>query len=340
MREAEDRLDKECTFKPRINKNARFSTKTNRETRKERFRRLSSTHAVRERQLTEERAKAEAKEMEQCTFTPKINPTGKSGSSSSQKGRSMNTKEGIARLHREADARTIQREKLKRKVDAEELESFPFKPSINRKSEELLDMSHYKPIHLRVNDIQRAKHASRLAERLSRDASNPNLTFQPKINETSKQLVESRRMETTDPSEFDVTSRLMKDARDSTRRTLKAQAAYAREKASELSFKPNISRASRDLVSTNSDFTGPNGSNFVKRQEMLYKKKEVARNAKIQRERERSECTFKPDTGSATEVLRHTRPYRLNESDLERVERLYRQDVQNKEQKRIGKILF
>ena len=73
---------------------------------------------------------------------------------------------------------------------------------------------------------------------------------------------------------------------------------------------------------------------------MLYKKKEVARNAKIQRERERSECTFKPDTGSATEVLRHTRPYRLNESDLERVERLYRQDVQNKEQKRIGKILF
>ena len=95
---------------------------------------------------------------------------------------------GIERLHREADARSINRQKLKRKVEEEELESYPFKPSINRRSEEMLDMSHYKPIHLRVNDIQRAKHASRLAERLSRDASNPNLTFQPKINETSKQV--------------------------------------------------------------------------------------------------------------------------------------------------------
>ena len=91
-------------------------------------------------------------------------------------------------MHREADARSINRQKLKRKVEEEELESYPFKPSINRRSEEMLDMSHYKPIHLRVNDIQRAKHASRLAERLSRDASNPNLTFQPKINETSKQV--------------------------------------------------------------------------------------------------------------------------------------------------------
>ena len=100
-------------------------------------------------------------------------------------------------MHREADARSINRQKLKRKVEEEELESYPFKPSINRRSEEMLDMSHYKPIHLRVNDIQRAKHASRLAERLSRDASNPNLTFQPKINETSKQVKKKEENKTT-----------------------------------------------------------------------------------------------------------------------------------------------
>ena len=58
-------------------------------------------------------------------------------------------------------------------------------------------------------------------------------------------------METTDPSEFDVTSRLMKDARDSSRRTFLRQQEYAKEKQAELSFQPTISEASRDLVSNN-----------------------------------------------------------------------------------------
>ena len=267
---------------------------------------------------------------------------------------------------------TIQRQKLKRKVEAEELESYPFKPSINRKSEEMLDMSHYKPIHLRVNDIQRAKHASRLAERLSRDASNVDLTFQPKINETSKMLVESKRMETTDPSDFDVsntsqfsmpplkytcllygfspwlftlrpsifnpsnsqvTSRLMKDAHDSTRRTLKRQQAYAQEKANQLTFQPHMSRGSKDIISSKSDYMG---STFIERQEKQQKQKEKDRSQRIQQHMDSSECTFHPDTGSASEVLRHTRPHRLNESNLERIERLYRQDVTNKEQKRMA----
>ena len=329
VREAKERNAKECTFKPKINGRARFSTKTNQETRQERFTRLSSTHELREQKLFKERTRMEQKEMEQCTFKPKINPTSKTISSSSSH---YNTKEGIARLHGEADARSLQRQKLKRKIEAEELESYPFKPSINRKSEKMLDMSHYKPIHLRVNDIQRAKHASRLAERLSRDASNPNLTFQPKINETSKMLVESKRMDTTDPSQFDVTSRLMKDAHDSTRRTLKRQQEYAKEKASQLTFQPHMSRGSQEIINSKSDYMGP-GSNFIARQATFQKRKQKERNLQIQKEMKNSECTFHPDTGSAAEVLRHTRPHRLNESNLERVERLYRQDVQNKETK-------
>jgi hypothetical protein len=271
--------------------------------------------------------------MEQCTFQPKINARGNKKKNNTES--KFNTKEGIERLHREADQRSVQRIKLKRKVEAEELESFPFKPSINRKSEQMLDMSHYKPIHLRVNDIQRAKHASRLAERLSRDASNPNLTFQPKINETSKMLVESKRMDTTDPSELDVTSRLMKDAHDSTRRTLKRQQEYAKEKASELTFQPSISIGSQEIINGKSDYIGP-GSSFIERQEKMQQRKINERNKKIKNEMKNSECTFKPDTGSASEVLRHTRPHRLNESNLERIERLYRQDVENKKQKRLA----
>ena len=82
---------------------------------------------------------------------------------------------------------------------------------------------------------------------------------------------------------------------------------------------------------------GPDGHNFVKRQQIMSKKKTKQKQARIKSEMLRSECTFKPDTGSATEVLRHTRPHRLNESNLERIERLYHSDVQNKEQKRKGK---
>ena len=329
IREAEARDKKACTFQPKINKKGRYSQTTNL-TRKERLRRLSTSHETKERNLAKERSRIQEKEMKECTFQPKINKSKKSNGTSST---TINTREGIERLHRDADQRSISRQKLKLKIQNDELESYPFKPSINRKSEEMLDMSHYKPIHLRVNDIQRAKHASRLAERLSRDASNPNLTFTPKINETSKQLIESKRMETTDPSQFDVTSRLMKDAKDSTKRTLKRQQEYALSKQQELSFQPNISATSRDIVSTNSDFMGPNGTNFVKRQEMLMKKKINQRNVTIKNNMLRSECTFKPNVGSATEVLRHTRPHRLNESNLERIERLSKQDVQNKQQK-------
>ena len=197
-------------------------------------------------------------------------------------------------------------------------------------------MSHYKPIHQRVNDIQRAKHASRLAEKLNRDASNPDLTFRPKINATSQLLVESRRMDTDDPDQFDVTTRLMKDANDASARSMRRQQAYLNEKAAELSFQPKISQASQEIIAHNSNYMGPEGSNFLKRQHRLQKKHEKAKARKIREAAEKSECTFKPDTGTASEVLRHTRPYRLKESSLERTERLYRQDIEAKKKKRAG----
>jgi len=124
----------------------------------------------------------------------------------------------------------------------------------------------------------------------------------------------------------------MKDAHDSTRRTLKRQQEYAKEKASQLTFQPHMSRGSQEIINSKSDYMGP-GSNFMARKATFQKRKQKERNLQIQKEMKNSECTFHPDTGSAAEVLRHTRPHRLNESNLERVERLYRQDVQNKETK-------
>jgi hypothetical protein len=337
-REAEEKRKDECTFKPKINSRSRASAKTNTETRRQRFRRLSSTHEAREKHLAAARAKAEAAHMAECTFKPKINKrssTGDARQAQAGAGVSASRKQNLPdRLHHEADKRAIARQKMRRHLEKQELESFPFKPSINKRSEEILDMSHYKPIHQRVNDIQRAKHASRLAEKLNRDASNPDLTFRPKINQTSKLLVESRRMDTDDPDQFDVTARLMKDANDASARSLRRQQAYLDEKAAELSFQPKISQASQEIISHNSHYMGPEGSNFLKRQRRLQKKHDKAKARKIREAAEKSECTFKPDTGTASEVLRHTRPYRLKESSLERTERLYRQDIEAKKKKR------
>lgn len=341
-REAEKRQESECTFRPKINSRSRASAKTNAESRKQRFRRLSSTHEAREKYLADARAKAEAKVMEECTFKPRINKrssTGDSGQKSQQEGVGVSSqrKQTVPdRLHYEADARAIARQKMQRRLEKQELESHPFKPSINKRSAEILDMSHYKPIHKRVNDIQRAKHASRLAEKLNRDASNPDLTFHPKINNTSKLLVESRRMDTEDPDQFDVTTRLMKDAKEASARSFKRQKAYMDEKAADLSFQPKISQASQEIIAHNANYMGPEGRNFLKRQMRLKKKHEKEKAERIREAARRSECTFKPDTGTASEVLRHTRPHRLRESSLERTERLYRQDLEAKKKKRAG----
>lgn len=42
-------------------------------------------------------------------------------------------------------------------LEEQELENYPFRPQINPDSKEILDMKHYKPIHERVGDLQRAK---------------------------------------------------------------------------------------------------------------------------------------------------------------------------------------
>ena len=59
------------------------------------------------------------------------------------------------RLHHEADERAAMREKMKRDLEAQEMSSYPFKPSINPRSNAILNMNAYKPIHERIEDLQK-----------------------------------------------------------------------------------------------------------------------------------------------------------------------------------------
>ena len=48
---------------------------------------------------------------------------------------------------------------------------------------------------------------------MMREEEDPNLTFKPQISANSRDLVESRRMQESDPMEFNVTTRLVADAK-------------------------------------------------------------------------------------------------------------------------------
>ncbi len=120
-REAEEKRKDECTFKPKINSRSRASAKTNTETRRQRFRRLSSTHEAREKHLAAARAKAEAEHMAECTFKPKINKrssTGDARQAQAGAGVSVSRKQNLPdRLHHEADKRAIARQKMRRHLE-------------------------------------------------------------------------------------------------------------------------------------------------------------------------------------------------------------------------------
>ena len=118
------------------------------------------------------------------------------------------------RLHHEADERAATREKMKRNLEAEEMSSYPFRPSINPRSHAILNMNAYKPIHERIEDLQKAKLTVLHKKRLQTQQNNPDLTFHPKISKQSKQLVASRRKESGNRADVsNVTKRLSNGCR-------------------------------------------------------------------------------------------------------------------------------
>jgi hypothetical protein len=114
----------------------------------------------------------------------------------------------VARLYAHAELREMERKKAKAAVDRAQMAVFSFRPAINPTSVAILSQAEaeaaaassaaaaataapapvHRPLHERTADLQRAKaeHVHRL--RMESLLSNPELTFAPKINETSKRI--------------------------------------------------------------------------------------------------------------------------------------------------------
>ena len=94
----------------------------------------------------------------------------------------------LERLHHEADNKIAVREKAKRALEEAEMAEYSFTPCINPASHKLLQKSNQdsRPIHERVAEIQRQKKESLQMLRMESEQNDPNCTFTPQVNKSSR----------------------------------------------------------------------------------------------------------------------------------------------------------
>eukprot|EP00947_MAST-08B_sp_MAST-8B-sp1_P004059 g4059.t1 len=278
------------------------------------------------------RREVELAYQQECTFRPRIN------SKKKRNGQVLETREErmqrlaapqneIFAKRERADQRAMERERAKRQLEEAELESFPFQPSINPHTAAILDMTRYRPIHERVGDLQRAKNAELQRRRIEQEKVNPDLTFRPEISAESERLVHRRRLEAEDPAAaFNVTERLVRDAASQGEKKNRRAEAWQDKEAAEHRFRPTLTERTQQIVAESGDFQ--EGEDFLERNrrqvEKKKKKEDMARAAAAKEDDER--CKFKPDIGASSDLLQQSQPHRMNESEMEMIERLSKTD--------------
>lgn len=226
------------------------------------------------------------------------------------------------RLHAEAKRRAEQRAAAQREHEAQEVEAFPFKPSINPDTDIIVNTASYRPIHERIGDLQRAKNDTLQRLRIEAERSDPDLTFAPRISETSEKLAQHRQIET---GEAPVAQRLVVDAANASKRREERARAWQASEDAALTFTPTINEVSAAIVADDPLY---NETDFVSRQVLLAQQSAEEKGEWLAKQRDSAECTFKPAIGNAEAVLEKLRPERLGESREEGLTRLAKGDQQ------------
>lgn len=140
-RQAREKLDKECTFKPNSSRQrTRKATASASISRQERIDNLAKSKLNLWRKREQQRIENAEKEAQQCTFEPKVTTTKKGGSPGERSESSHARQAGGAsgsvtdRLYHEADGRLANRQRLKREKEAAELTRLQFAPTLNSTS--------------------------------------------------------------------------------------------------------------------------------------------------------------------------------------------------------------
>jgi hypothetical protein len=311
QKEIEEEFNQQFTFQPKINA---FSNQVVRQTLEERIEAMAKHREAEIQRREREKLMQEKKEMEQCTFKPRIN-----------KWSQPSLRDHIPadeRLFHDADNRVVNREKAKRELEDQVIQQHSFKPQLNPLTDKLLEQGqNYRPVHERVGELQRKKYERMQKLRLESEK-DPDLQFNPKINELSSKLARQR-------SEQDVAERLHTDIVQKMQRRSADQEEWQRRLAQDCTFSPHINPTSQKIVEESEMFAGPK-RDFLHRQSEWNKRQRRRQELDRQVVEAATAVTFKPKINETSEAIVSSKK-KGEETEEERLQRLAYQDLQRKE---------
>ncbi|KAK2952521.1 putative 3',5'-cyclic-nucleotide phosphodiesterase regA [Blattamonas nauphoetae] len=276
---AKQRIDDEYrqthTFTPTIDENSRKLASKDRPSSRQRITELSKDSVEKHKKLEKIRKESEKDNEKECTFRPTINKSGKK----SQTGTRFED-----RLYEDATVRTQRlNEMIKRKEEQAEVDENPeytFHPNVNPELPSYLEQYLEQdgenggytyissiPLFERAAILQREK-MEKINQRRAQEEYNTRASFKPKINKTSKHIMEQTPRFQDALKQNDVVSRMEvieEQARlEKQRKILEEQEKFE----SVFTPTPQINPISNEIAKTSGLFHGSN-KDFLRRQEVL-----------------------------------------------------------------------
>ena len=257
------------------------------------------------------------------------------------------------RLHREADKRAEMKERTRVAQEQWELRHLSFAPHINPVSTLIAEEGGHVPLHERVELMQREKE-EHLHEIRMKVAEEQDATYAPQINPLSSSLAAAANAVGRSLLPIECGGRLSSggDAHASTtslggaprvveRLSLEASLALERRaqrelqrrelEASQCTFKPTTNKLSDLIVAEQEAANGDGAGGVFTRLQQAADDLDARRKERVAQAAEEEAKLFQPQVSAASDILLTARAARLNESALERSERLAYVDPKRKE---------
>ena len=311
IKERELEFQRICTFKPKINKtHSGFHEGYGKLTTEQRIHQLARPKS----EQNEKRAKLKREQDElkysECTFHPSITPY-------NTKNKSFSEFPVDERLYQDAELKFYERERLQREKEDQIAANFPFRPQIQGSNQLIGHKKAKPPIYQRLNEVQKEITENRNNIIIEAEKSDPNLTFKPKINAYSQQLLYNKKKRGN--------SLVLRGCRDHKFRCLD-NTSYEKN----FTFTPLVSSFSSSC------------QDFLKRQQVLQEKSKAKKAEMI--ERMQKTCfSFTPDIDRTSKIIVETDKNRKSTKIEERLLNDLRQkkDLQaDLEQKYYGMLKF
>ena len=274
-------------------------------------------------QLESRRLEEEGREVSKYSFRPEIHSGPKNRVRQEAKraapGR-VRRRLANAGLDPETEARL---NRLRAEGEAREMAECTFKPRVSSSARTGPDPAEYVPIHRRVGQELRERNQRLTQARITRELDDPNLTFQPRLNESSIRIAEAKELE----EELLFTARLEAGVGGVPPGGRSCRGVHVTEDEIECTFKPAISKESERMVSDMVD----RDSDFIHRQRLEQQRRVEARARVVHADE--AECTFRPVLAAAGAAV-HVAEDKRYETLEERINRLAVKDVQSFEARR------